>query len=520
MTVKLAWALALVPLGLLAACRASRGDPTRGTAQPVRGGRPPAGVAQADILVDAKRIVASVSRDEIGTNLGLWYGVDAPRFRSEIASVRPRILRWPGGSLADDYDWRSQTQCDAAKHRPVTAYDPANTFERFMDRVVIPGGYDVAITVNYGSNASCTGGGDPKEAAAWVAYARSKGYDGRTKYWTVSNEEYGSWEYDLHNPPHDAATYAAAMAGPGGYYALMKAADPTARIGIVVTGSPEPNAWDSTVLRAPFDFVELHYYAQQPGQEGDAWLLERGPAELQAIIARLRAELAAAGRPDAPILLGESNSVAYSPGKQTLSIVNALYTAMTYGDVLDDGLAAGIWWFGAGGIQNCGHNDAASLYGWQDFGGYDMVAANTRSVWNGCQHGPVVPEGTIFPSGEAFLLVSRFARPGASMLTVSVDPALPAVRAYADRTKSGRYALLLLNLNETAAAQVTVGIEHSAAASYTATSLTYDKRLYDESQHNLWPGPVAASLGRLGPVAAVRLPPWSITLLKLEPHKP
>lgn len=517
MTVKLAWAFALIPLGVLTACGATVSGVT-GTAPP-HGERHGASGAKADVVVDASRVVAPISRDAVGINLGLWYGVNAKDLPEEIASVRPRILRWPGGSLADGYHWQSQTQCNASNNRLVTAYDPASTFDNFIDRIVIPGGYDVAITVDYGSNESCTGGGDPKEAAAWVAHARRRGYDTHTKYWTVGNEEFGGWEYDLHRLPHDAATYAAAMSGPDGYYALMKAADPTAQVGVVVTGNAAPNGWDRIVLRAaPFDFVELHFYAQQPGREGDAYLLERAPVALDAAIATLREELAAAGKPHTPIMLGELNSVAYAPGKQTLSIVNALYAGMAYGRVLNDGLAVATWWFGVGGEQNCGNDDAASLYGWQDFGGYDLVAANTRSAWNGCSRGPVVPEGTVFPGGDAFLLVSRFARTGASMLAVAVDPAFPAVRAYADRTKSGDCALLLLNLNETAGATIRVGVENSPVTSYTATTLTYDKQLYDESQHNIWPGPVTASLGPVGPIATVTLPPWSITLLQLAPR--
>jgi alpha-L-arabinofuranosidase len=50
-------------------------------------------------------------------------------------------------------------------------------------------GADVAITLNYSSNANCTGPDSPSEAAAWVNYANNTQHYG-IKYWTVGNEQY------------------------------------------------------------------------------------------------------------------------------------------------------------------------------------------------------------------------------------------------------------------------------------------------------------------------------------------
>lgn len=82
--------------------------------------------------------------------------------------------------------------------------------------------------------------------------------------------------------------------------------------------------------------------------------------------------------------------------------------------------------------------------------------------------------------------------------------------------RSGGYALMLFNLDEASSVTVTVEVSHSAARSFTGTTLTYDKQLYDESKDNVWPGPVAASLGSVGSTASVTLAPWSMTLLRLQ----
>jgi hypothetical protein len=435
--------------------------------------------------------------------------------------VAPTIVRWPGGSLAEQYHWQNHTQCPQGPGSPSTAYDPNSTFDNFMSAIVQPGGYDAAITVAYGTNSSCNGPGQPSEAAAWVAYAKQKGYNSQIHYWTVGNETMGGWEVDLHNPAHDGATYAAAMSGPNGYYQLMKQADPSAQVGAFVVGGAGYNNWDATVLgQAQYDFVELHWYAQAPGQESDSWLLNQGPAALSSTIATLRQELQTAGKSaSTPIMLGEVNSVAYNPGKQTMSIVNALFAGMVIGEVLNDRVDITTWWFGAGGNQGCGANNSASLYGWQGFGGYDLVAANTAYAWNYCtnNNGPlIVPEGAVFPSGNAFAMAQQFAQPGNSMLAVSVDSSLPNVRAYAASQGNG-YALMLFNLSQTATTTATVGVKNAATGSFTASTMTYGKQQYDDSQNNVWTPPASATIGKVqSNSVSVALPPWSMTVLKLQ----
>jgi hypothetical protein len=492
---------------LTAAAGAARGDDAA-----AQGGHP------AQIVVDATGRIAGIGAHQLGTNLGIWYNVTASALPVQIASVAPTVLRWPGGSLSDTYHWRNHTSCDhkgGGKYESVAAYDPNSTFDNFMRRIVIPGRYDAVITLNYGTNAECKGGGDPAEAAAWVAHAKDQGYNKYIHHWTVGNEVFGGWEVDLHQMAHDGATYAAAMSGSGGYYQKIKAADAAAQVGVLV-GTKD---WDAAVLKsAPYDFVELHWYPQQPGHESDGWLLDRGPAELESAIAMLRQELKDVGRPSTPIMLGEVNSVAFDPGKQSMSIVSALFTGMIIGEVLKHDIAVMTWWFGAGGTQLCNKNGAGQ-YGWQSFGGYDLVATNTQYGWNYCtshQSHVVVPEGTVFPAGNAFAMAQVFARPGGSILDVRVDRSLPDVRAYA-ATQADGYALMLFNLSEQQANPVTIAMKNTATRSFTAATLTYDRTQYDETKRNVWRGPVSASLGKVDSQATrMTLPPWSMTVLTLK----
>jgi hypothetical protein len=474
----------------------------------------------AQIVVDAATKLASIGPHQLGTNLGIWYNVTIASLPAQVAAMTPSVVRWPGGSIADLYHWKNHTKCpDGGPGTPSTAYEENSTFDNFMNKVVIPGHYQAAITVNYGSNAACNGGGDPAEAAAWVAYAKQH-YSQYIRYWTVGNEQNGGWEYDLHKPAHDPATYAAALSGSSGYYAQMKAADPSAQIGAVVVGGSGFNNWDSTVLRqAQYDFVEFHWYAQAPGKESDSGLLTQGPPELTRVIKTLRQELQSAGKSaSTPIMLGEVNSVAFNPGKQTMSIVNALFTGMVIGEVLNDNVALTTWWFGAGGTQSCANNNSSNLYGWQSFGGYDLVAATAAFAWNYCtnNNGPkIVREGALFPSGNAYAMALQFAKAGDSMLAVSVDSSLPNVRAYA-ASNGGGYAVMLFNLSDTATTTATLSVRNAAAGSFTLSTVTYGKQQYDQSKDNVWAGPVSDKQGKVQGKVGVTLPPYSMTVLKLQ----
>ena len=460
--------------------------------------------------MNAASAIAVISANQFGTNLGAWYNISNPGVAAAVVATGSHLVRWPGGSISDQYHWATNATCGGAYA------SPGSVFDNFMADVIVPNGNEVALTVNYGSNIACNAGGDPAEAAAWVADVVSKGYN--VHHYTVGNEVYGSWEYDLHVVKNDPTTYAneVGTASSGGYYQLMKAQDPTAQIGVVVENQ---SSWDGIVLgTAKYDFVELHEYMQAPGAESDTYLLTQAPASITADIKSVRSELAAAGQPaDTPILLGEFNSVYTNPGKQSVSIVNGLFTGMTFGELLNDGVPMNTWFMAIGGGCDGGGDsasEAASLYGWQNFGSYDEVSDGWAA--GGCaSNSQAVPAGTVLPSGYAAQLASQFAVAGNNMLSATVSASLPNVRAYAATQGSG-FALMLFNLDESASATVTVGISNTSLTSFAATTVTYGKAQYDASQNGVWTAPVSQSLGTAGAPISVTLPAWSMTVLELH----
>jgi hypothetical protein len=460
-----------------------------------------AAVPSAGVLLRGAVLGPTVSRTLLGVNMAVWTDITERGLAPPLATAGIAAVRWPGGSDSDLYHWRTNSLCAGGYA------DSRSTFDNFMRDVALPAKLDVSVTLDYGSDATCSGGGDPAEAAAWVAYAKARGY--AVRYWTVGNEEYGSWEEDLHAKPHDPATYAAAVAT--GYYPMVKKADPNALVGVVVEGSP---GWDGIVLKnAKYDFVELHYYAQAPGQESDAGLLANGSPNLVALVAGLRAELRAAGRPSVPIYLGELGSVYANPGKQAQSIVQALFAGMTLAELARNDVFRATWWIGYGGCGDASSgNFSSALYGWQDFGGYMIFSDGTPEY--GCPNATRVPLGTLLPTARAYQVMSGFIHDGERVAALALSGSYGNLRAFGV-SRGTSYALALFNLDKTAALATSIRIDTLAAGS-SVQRTTYGKTQYDLSRNNVWAGPVTATSGAWRGPVSVTLPPWSMTVVTLN----
>jgi hypothetical protein len=481
-----------------------------GAASPVAPERPSLasqarGAAAASVAVHTTKI-AKISRLVLGANMAFWFDITQQGVAPPFTTAGFTAVRWPGGSSSDEYHWQTHTLCNGGYA------DPHSTFDNFMSDVALPAHLDVAITLDYGSNAACNAGGDPAEAAAWVDYANNQQHYGVT-YWTVGNENYGSWEYDLHAQPHDSATYAAAVAG--GFYPAVKAKDPNAQVGVVVDPGWKPD-WDTNVLNgATYDFVEYHYYAQSPGQESDAYLLDKAPAAFGTQLDALQAELTAAGHGATPIYVGELGSVYTNPGKQTTSITQALFAGMGLGEMLDRGIARGTWWLGYGGCSDpsSGGNFSTKLYGWQNFGGYMIFSDGLPE--SGCPHAPKIPLGTLLPTTRAYQLMALVARDGENELSRTLGGSASWLRAYAMTHGTG-YAAVLFNLDKTSARPVSVSFDGlRSGRGYAVT--TYGKAQYDQSKNNVWAGPVHASHGAWNGHVTLTLPAWSMNVLTASP---
>jgi hypothetical protein len=229
-----------------------------------------------------------------------------PELPSLLHEAGISLLRYPGGGYAEMYHFSDHSL--TATPDGVGYLANRSDFGSFVQVVESFGG-KLMITVNYGSNLQGDGPGEPKEAAAWVAYAngapgdeRIIGVDGSgndwqtvgywaslraaeplpddeddglnhlriehpeplaIEYWEIGNEVFGNgyndanmgpgFAFDLHVPYDGTPRYENELlsgttygAGVVAYHDEMKAVDPTIKIGAVLGTPPVDDAWART----------------------------------------------------------------------------------------------------------------------------------------------------------------------------------------------------------------------------------------------------------------------------------
>jgi hypothetical protein len=475
----------------------------------------PTGPLGASIIVhvDASNQVRKVSPRLFGINTGAWstrfkYDADNTDLLHEAGIT---TLRFPGGSLSDEYDWKTSTVTKNGQ----TSTMPLD-FDSFAQRTR-EAGAQAFITVNYGS-------GSAQQAAEWVRHANvNKRYG--FEYWEIGNECYGKWEYDVRPRPQDPYTYALEAQN---YAAAMKAVDPTIRVGVVwapgkdsdyafyedhVATNPRTgarsNGWNpvmlSTLRDAGFipDFVIFHKYDFGPGAEDDAVLLastRSWPDQMAEVRSVLDDYLGAASR-TVRIVVTEHNSVWEHPGKQSTSLVNALYLMDSLATAARTELDGLVWWLFRSTVDATRNNNP-SLYGWREYGAYGVIDANTKEK---------------FPTFYGLKLFKSFAR-GGDML-VEASSGSPLLAAHAVRATDGSLRALIINKSAVAALDVEVKLSGFSPAP-TASVAHYGKAQDDAARtQDGSTDVVVTTRDGISSRFRHRFPPYSATVLELVPQR-
>lgn len=524
--------------------------------------------ALVNVSLNATQSVRIADARHFGVNIAIWDSYyDPPNHATTISLLQEMgslTVRMPGGSTSDAYHWSANPPSWQA------------SFPEFM-RVATNTAAQMFVTVNYGS-------GTPQEAAAWVAYANgnaalygtpnditlgtdSNGTDWRTvgywarlrtltaaqnpdnqfdflamgrsaplgiKNWEIGNENYGTWETDNNVLTNHAYTYAFRATN---YLALMKAADPTIKVGVVsVPGeSSYDNGYRDHPARNPRtgvtnygwtpvllttlknfgvtpDFLVHHHYPEwtdpnnvAASPDNDATLLQ-STGNWASDAANLRQQIADYFGPpgtNIELVVTENNSDAGQQGRQSTSLVNGLYYADSLGQLLKTEFKGFVWWDLRNGTDTAGFF-GPNIYGWRTYGDLGMInGLNTRH-----------------PTFYAAKLMQYFARPGDKILNPTTDYNL--LSAYAARRANGSIALLVLNksLVTNLNAQITLnGFTPGTAATVRSFGIPND----EAARTN---GPAAlqdittSSIANAGANFTYNFPRLSMTILTLTPTAP
>jgi len=406
----------------------------------------------ASVSISPGSTMAPVGPEAYGVDTAVYDGyLTSPGVSTLLTQAGINAVRYPGGSYGDIFNFISGTDQTV---QPGAYMASDVTFNYFMSDTVLPEGGKALITVNYGSNLTNDGGGQPSEAASWVQYANVTNNYGIV-YWEIGNEVYGNgyystgldWEEDLHDPDTTAADRVGnAALSPTAYgtnaaafVTAMKAVDPSIKCGVFVNAATYYPAWDQDVLTAissalkgtgyTLDFVIVHWYPS--GTDAEVLAAQYGPNGIAANVAQIRSDIAnyytLSNSNNLEIIVSETGSGAVG------GILPALFAT-------DDDLT----WF---------ENTATNVEYQELHNGFLTNA------------GPGVPEGPWY--GTQF--ASDLARPGDTM--VGAASTNPLLRVHAVKRTDGNLAVILINQdpsnNTTATVNVTNATLGTSGTEYT-----------------------------------------------------
>ncbi|OIQ98871.1 hypothetical protein GALL_191130 [mine drainage metagenome] len=472
--------------------------------------------ADVQVAIDTTAYVRPLSSQHFGLNTAMW-DHSLSQDTADFQDLGVLTLRFPGGSLSDAYHWQTNMTQDQGWNGPW--FSDYLEFGKLIQQLHAR----AMITVNYGS-------GTPEEAAAWVQAANIQNNFG-FKYWEVGNECYGSWEEDKQSTPHDPVVYATRFAD---YYAKMKAVDPTIRIGAVIaarssyytmtplddsyTGShsvvnPRTNVshsgWTPVMLTTlkslgvTPDFVIFHRYLLTPGKETDTDLLNSSTSwanDASEIRQELSDYLGKAGD-NVEMITTENNSVSYGAGKQTTSLVTALFCADSFGSMIQTSFNGDYWWEYLNSNSATGNN-SSSLYGWRNYGADAIVT-------------PVNNVNEKLPAYYAIKMISKFARPSDEVVKATSDN--PLLSCYAVRHTDGSVGLLVVNKSPDTTETADFSIAHFNPGA-TATTYTYGIPQDNAARDGTGSTDVASGVMAIpGAVFSASFDPYSINVIDIPP---
>lgn len=305
------------------------------------------------------------------------------------------VLRGPSGSISDVYFWnRSEYQPPPDVPETLMSGGSNANWEWYGKRpnswdagwtmdvdsfysILAQTGATGMLTVNYGYARYGTAD-DPVAQAAhlaadWVRYDK-----GRTKFWEIGNEVFGSWEggykIDTDLNKDDQPEYIN-----GTLYGRhckvfidsMKAAALETGVEIFIgavaaEGSGVgPSGWNVDMMKEVgdvIDFYIIHSYYTPWEQNSNATTILNSPSQTQGYMNYLSTCATQAGKSTRPVAMTEYNMFAIG-SKQQVSQVGGMFAVMVTGEAIKAGLGAICRWDLANGYNN---GDDHGMYSYGD----------------------------------------------------------------------------------------------------------------------------------------------------------
>lgn len=331
------------------------------------------------VTVDCADTVTKVSPYLFGDNANLWTGPmsDNTTLMKNMANRRMGVLRGPGGSISDVFFWNRSTKPSDVPSALVT--DPSNTtwpwygqraenWTMHVDSlysILSKTGVTGMITVNYGYARYGTST-DPVAQAAHMAADWVRYDNGRTKFWEIGNEVFGSWEAGYRidrslNKDGQPEYITPQLYGQHCrvFIDSMKAAAAETgheiKIGVVMVEAASTHAsWNTGVASQVgdiADFYVVHSYYTPWNANSDVTTVLNSYSQTEGYRNYVRNTVTAAGMPELPVALTEYNIFAVG-SNQPVSHANGMHAVLVTGELMRSGFGAACRWDLANGWDN------------------------------------------------------------------------------------------------------------------------------------------------------------------------
>ena len=445
----------------------------------------------ATVSVNATSVTAAVPSEGYGVDTAVYDGyLVSSGVAGELQSAGINAIRYPGGSYADIFNFISGT--DQTLNGGYFA--SGDTFNNFMNDLVIPSGAKAIITVNYGSNNGATGPAPTSEAASWVQYANVTNNYGIV-YWEIGNEVYGNgyystsldWEEDLHDTNttpsarvgNSALSPTAYGTNAAAFIKAMKAVDPSIKCGVFVNTASYYTNWDKDVLSAissalngsgyTLDFVIVHWYPS--GSDAQILAAQSGiPAQVSQIRSDINNYYTLSNKGSIQIAITESGP-SVAGGDYPF-----LFTTDDYLTWLENG---------------------ASNVEFQEL--HNGFLESTSSDWT-------TPYGPWYGAS----LSSTVARVGDNFVTASSTNSL--LRAHAVNRTDGKVGVVLINDDPSNNTKVSVNISN-ATLSTSGTQYNFGNANFSGGSSTANSGISESNIGGVGNTFTVTVPAYSATAI-------
>lgn len=319
-----------------------------------------------------------------GDNANLWSGTmsDNPGLMGHLSARRMGVLRGPAGSVSDVYFWNRSidnppTDIPAHLAGQTDTFTPwygvrpypwenwtmaQDSFYSILNQAAVTG----MLTVNYGYARYGTGP-TPVATAAHMAADWVRYDNGRTKFWEIGNEVFGSWEAGYRIDPSLNQDGQPEYITPTlyGQHCLvfidsMKAAAASLgldiKIGLVMLDaySSSLSGWNRDVASAAgdaADFYVVHSYFTPYNQNSNLETILNSYKRTGDFKSYVYSELDKAGKPHLPVALTEYNIFAIG-SKQAVSHANGMHAVLVVGEAIRNAYGAALRWDLANGWDN------------------------------------------------------------------------------------------------------------------------------------------------------------------------